>query len=115
MADRVAVMKRVWAGEKVTDSVAAGRAAAGAGRRPELLVGTMGPKTVRSAAGWADGLAGTTLDLDVDKQNELFDVARDGMGGGGKAQHRIWRRRSGSRSATATTPRAGAPAPAAAT
>lgn len=32
---------------------------------------------MRHAAGWADGLAGTTLDLDVDKQNELFDVARD--------------------------------------
>ena len=25
---------------------------------PDLLVGTMGPKTVRSAAAWADGLAG---------------------------------------------------------
>jgi len=37
----------------------------------------MGPKTTRHAAGWADGLAGTTLDLDADKQNELFDVARD--------------------------------------
>ena len=43
----------------------------------------MGPKTVRSAAAWADGLAGTTLDLDVGKQNELFDVARQRMGPGG--------------------------------
>jgi alkanesulfonate monooxygenase SsuD/methylene tetrahydromethanopterin reductase-like flavin-dependent oxidoreductase (luciferase family) len=76
MADRVAVMKRVWAGENVTDSVVpVGPPPVQAGG-PELLVGTMGPKTVRSAAAWADGLAGTTLDLDVDKQNELFDVAR---------------------------------------
>ena len=43
---------------------------------PRLMVGTIGPKTVRSAAQWADGMAGTTLDLDVAKQNELFDVAR---------------------------------------
>ena len=48
---------------------------AGPGRWAWLLVGTIGPKTVRSAAHWADGLAGTTLDLDVDKQRELFDVA----------------------------------------
>jgi alkanesulfonate monooxygenase SsuD/methylene tetrahydromethanopterin reductase-like flavin-dependent oxidoreductase (luciferase family) len=44
----------------------------------------MGPKTVRSAAAWADGLAGTTLDLDADKQNELFDVARQAWTQAGK-------------------------------
>ena len=58
MAERVAVMRRVWAGEKVTESVAAGRTAAASAGRAGLLVGTMGPKTVRSAAAWADGLAG---------------------------------------------------------
>lgn len=77
MAERVAVMRRVWSGEKVTEStLPVGPPPVRAGG-PKLLVGTMGPKTMRHAAGWADGLAGTTLDLDVDKQNELFDVARD--------------------------------------
>ena len=76
MADGVAVMKRVWSGEKVTESVVPVGPPPVQPGGPELLVGTMGPKTVRSAAAWADGLAGTTLDLDVDKQNELFDVAR---------------------------------------
>ncbi|OSC41163.1 LLM class flavin-dependent oxidoreductase [Mycobacterium decipiens] len=76
MGQRVAVMKRVWAGEEITDSVrAVGPAPVQAGG-PPLLVGSIGPKTIRSAAAWADGLAGTTLDLDVAKQNELFDVAR---------------------------------------
>ncbi|MCV7094800.1 LLM class flavin-dependent oxidoreductase [Mycobacterium kubicae] len=85
MADRVAVMKRVWAGEKVTDSVRpVGPAPVQAGG-PPLLVGTIGPKTVRSAAGWAEGLAGTTLDLDVAKQNELFDVARSAWAQAGKS------------------------------
>ena len=85
MADRVAVMKRVWSGEKVTDStLPVGPPPLQAGG-PKLLVGTMGPKTTRHAAGWADGLAGTTLDLDVDKQNELFDVARDAWRQAGKA------------------------------
>ncbi|CAN5185288.1 LLM class flavin-dependent oxidoreductase [soil metagenome] len=84
MADRVEVMRRVWAGEKVTDSVLAVGPAPVRGGGPSLLVGTIGPKTVRSAAAWADGMAGTTLDLDVAKQNELFDVARAAWSAAGK-------------------------------
>ena len=77
MADRVAVMRRVWAGEKVTESTLPVGPPPVQHGGPELLVGTTGPKTLRSAAGWADGLAGITLDLDAGAQNELFDVARD--------------------------------------
>lgn len=84
MADRVAVMRRVWAGEKVTESVLGVGPAPVQSGGPTLLVGTIGPKTIRSAAGWADGLAGTTLDLDVDRQNELFDVARTAWARAGK-------------------------------
>ena len=84
MAERVAVMKRIWSGEKVTESVVpVGPAPAQTGG-PQLLVGTMGPKTVQSAAAWADGLAGTTLDLDTTKQNELYDVARTAWAQAGK-------------------------------
>ena len=84
MAERVAVMKRIWAGEKVTDSVVPVGPAPVQKNGPQLLVGTMGPKTVRSAAAWADGLAGTTLDLDTAKQNELYDVARTAWAQAGK-------------------------------
>ena len=76
MADRVAIMKRVWAGEKITDSVVSVGPAPTHSGGPRLLVGTIGPKTFRSAAPWADGLAGITLDLDVAKQDELFEVGR---------------------------------------
>ncbi len=76
MAERVAVMRRVWAGKKITESVLPVGPPSVQSGGPLLLVGTIGPKTVRSAATWADGMAGTTLDLDVTKQNELFDVAR---------------------------------------
>lgn len=86
MAQRAAVMKRVWAGEKITDAkLPVGPAPVQPGG-PPLLVGTIGPKTLRSAAAWADGLAGTTLDLDVAKQNELFDVARHAWAEAGKAR-----------------------------
>jgi alkanesulfonate monooxygenase SsuD/methylene tetrahydromethanopterin reductase-like flavin-dependent oxidoreductase (luciferase family) len=84
MAERVEVMKRVWAGEKVTESVVPVGPAPLQRGGPQLLVGTMGPKTVRSAAAWADGLAGTTLDLDLAKESELFDVARTAWAEAGK-------------------------------
>ena len=89
LADSVAVMKRIWAGEKVTES---GETRAPVGPRPvqhggpQLLIGTTGPKTVRSAAAWADGLAGVTVDLDVSKQNALFDVARQAWAQAGKTK-----------------------------
>jgi alkanesulfonate monooxygenase SsuD/methylene tetrahydromethanopterin reductase-like flavin-dependent oxidoreductase (luciferase family) len=84
MAERVAVMKRVWAGEKITDSLLPVGPAPVQSGGPPLLVGSIGPKTIRSAAAWAGGLAGTTLDLDVAKQNELFDVARAAWAQAGK-------------------------------
>lgn len=85
MAERVAVMQRIWSGEKITESVlpVGPRPAQHGG--PRLLVGTIGPKTIRSAAPWAEGLAGITLDLDLDKQNDLFDVARTAWKQEGKA------------------------------
>ncbi len=89
MAQRAAVMKRVWAGEKVTDSTLAVGPPPVQPGGPPLLAGTIGPKTVRSAAAWADGLAGTTLDLDVDHQNELFDVARAAWSEAGKPKPRL--------------------------
>lgn len=84
MAERVAIMKRVWEGEKTTESVLPVGPPPVQPGGPRLMVGTIGPKTVRSAAEWADGVAGTTLDLDVAKQNELFDVARTAWSDTGK-------------------------------
>jgi alkanesulfonate monooxygenase SsuD/methylene tetrahydromethanopterin reductase-like flavin-dependent oxidoreductase (luciferase family) len=75
LADAVAVMRRVWSGEKVTPSVLPVGPPPVQTGGPPLHIGTLGPKTVRDAAAWADGVAGTTLDLDLDKQAELFDIA----------------------------------------
>ena len=86
MAEAVAVMKRVWAGEKISESVLPVGPAPVQPGGPPLLVGTIGPKTLRSAAACADGLAGNALDLDVAKQNALFDVARDSWSEAGRAK-----------------------------
>ena len=84
MAKRVAIMKQVWSGEKITDSVLPVGPVPVQQGGPRLLVGTIGPKTLRHAAGWADGLAGITLDLDVAKQDELFEVGRTAWAQAGK-------------------------------
>ena len=84
MADRVAVMKSIWSGEHVTDSVLPVGPSPAQPGGPRLLVGTVGPKTLRSAATWADGLAGITLNLDVAQQNDLFEVGRAAWAHAGK-------------------------------
>ncbi len=84
MADRVAVMKRVWAGEKITESVLPVGPPPVQPGGPRLLIGATGPKSTRMAAEWAEGLAGITLDLDTGRQNELFDVARAAWAEAGK-------------------------------
>ena len=56
---------------------------------PELLVGTMGPRTIRSASAWADGLAGVTLDLDTVAVSGLFDLARSAWAEAGRPAPRL--------------------------
>ncbi len=89
MADRVAVMRRVWAGERVTEAVRPVGPAPVQHGGPELLVGTMGPRTIRHAAAWADGLAGVTLDLDVAAVAGLFDRARSAWRDAGRPTPRL--------------------------
>ena len=84
MADRVAVMRRVWSGEKVTEAVrSVGPSPVQPGGLP-VLVGTMGHRTVRHAAHWADGITGVTLDLDLAAVEELFTLARESWSAAGR-------------------------------
>jgi alkanesulfonate monooxygenase SsuD/methylene tetrahydromethanopterin reductase-like flavin-dependent oxidoreductase (luciferase family) len=76
MAARVGVMRRVWAGEKVREATLPVGPPPVQPGGPPLLVGTMGPRTIRSAAAWADGLAGVTLDLDTAAVADLFVLTR---------------------------------------
>lgn len=76
MGERAAVLRRVWRGEQVTEAVRPVGPPPVQEGGPELLVGTMGPRTIRHAAAWADGLAGVTLDLDTTAVAGLFDLAR---------------------------------------
>ncbi len=84
MADRAETMKRVWRGERVVEAVLPVGPRPVQDGGPPLLVGTMGPKTLRSAAAWADGLAGVSMDLDTAGISGLFDVAREAWAQAGK-------------------------------
>ncbi|SDE18318.1 LLM class flavin-dependent oxidoreductase [Nocardioides lianchengensis] len=89
LGDRAAVMRRVWGGERVGDDVGPVGPPPVQEGGPELLVGTMGPRTVRYAAGWADGLAGVTLDLSTDAVGTLFDLARASWAEAGRPAPRL--------------------------
>jgi alkanesulfonate monooxygenase SsuD/methylene tetrahydromethanopterin reductase-like flavin-dependent oxidoreductase (luciferase family) len=89
MADRVAIMRRVWAGEKVTDAVRPVGPRPIQPGGPEVLVGTTGPKTIRHAAGWADGLAGVATEVDVAAIDTLFDQARSAWEEAGRTRPRL--------------------------
>lgn len=56
---------------------------------PEILVGTLGPKTIRHAAGWADGLAGFAPEVDVAAIGRTFDLTRDAWREAGRPAPRL--------------------------
>ncbi len=96
LAERVAVMKRVSAGERVGDAASPVGPTPAQPGGPPLLVGTIGPKTLRSASGWADGLAGPHW---TSTSPSRMSSSRLGVLRGLQRanRNRIWRRRSGSR------------------
>jgi alkanesulfonate monooxygenase SsuD/methylene tetrahydromethanopterin reductase-like flavin-dependent oxidoreductase (luciferase family) len=89
LASRALTMKRVWAGDKVTEAVRPVGPPPVQPGGPALLVGTLGPKTMRSAVTWADGLAGVSMDLDPAGIGSLFDVARSAWAEAGRGAPRL--------------------------
>ena len=76
VARRALIMKRVWAGEKVVETIEPVGPPPVQKGGPELLAGAQGPKSTRLAATWADGVSGFTFDLNMQAQKEAFDLAR---------------------------------------
>ncbi len=89
MAERVAAMRRVWAGERVADAVRPVGPPPVQPGGPELLVGTLGPRTIRAAAAWADGLAGMSLDLDPAEMAKVFALTREAWREAGRPEPRV--------------------------
>ena len=90
MEQRAQVLRRVWSGENLTGSTQPVGPPPHRQGGPELLVGTHGHRTLRHAAGWADGLAAMALDgSDVGGTATLFDIARDAWEQAGREPPRL--------------------------
>ena len=76
LEESVAIMRRVWAGEKVVPGVL--RAVEPLPVQPggpPILASVLGPKGVASAARWADGIAGMTMNASALEVRTAFDYA----------------------------------------
>jgi alkanesulfonate monooxygenase SsuD/methylene tetrahydromethanopterin reductase-like flavin-dependent oxidoreductase (luciferase family) len=86
LAEQVAVMRRVWAGEKVIE---------GAERPvepfpvrpggPEILSGSLSPASIDRAAHWADGICGFSFGPSLDEVRACFDRARTAWRAAGRS------------------------------
>ena len=86
LRERVEALQAVWSGRSLVEGAAPIGPPPVQPGGPPVLVGTTGPKTLRDAASWGHGLAGVTLDLDVDAVASLFGVARDAWAQAGRGE-----------------------------
>lgn len=76
LTERVATMRAVWTGQHDTGATRPVGPRPHRPGGPPVLVGTLGPKTIRDAASWADGLAGIAMNADTGEVREIFDLTR---------------------------------------
>ncbi len=75
MDDQVAEMRRIWSGEppfEGADDVGPRPLQAGG---PPILAGAMGPKAIRRAAEWADGIYAFSMAGNADEIKRMFETA----------------------------------------
>jgi len=77
MDEQIATMRRIWAGEppfEGADPVGPRPVQAGG---PPILIGAMGPKAIRRAARWADGIYAFSMGGDRGEMERMLDLARE--------------------------------------
>jgi alkanesulfonate monooxygenase SsuD/methylene tetrahydromethanopterin reductase-like flavin-dependent oxidoreductase (luciferase family) len=89
LARRVDIMKRVWAREKVVDTIEPVGPRPLQPGGPELLIGAQGPKAIRMAAPWADGISGFSFALDMKEAEQSFDQVRTAWRDAGRPAPRL--------------------------
>lgn len=82
---RADLLRRVWAGEKVIDELLRPvEPAPVQSGGPILLAGAQGPKSIRAAAQWADGITGFSFGADPDDIAQTAALARQAWQDAGK-------------------------------
>jgi alkanesulfonate monooxygenase SsuD/methylene tetrahydromethanopterin reductase-like flavin-dependent oxidoreductase (luciferase family) len=77
LEEQVGTMRRVWAGEQVVEGAL--RPVEPAPLQPggpEMLAGSMYPRSIRRAARWADGISGFSFGPSPDEVKGQFELAR---------------------------------------
>jgi len=90
LADEIATMRRIWRGERPVEGLLepVGPSPVQPGG-PELLAGAMGPKAVRLAADWADGLTGFSWGASAEEIAPVFEIARAAWGAAGRGRPKL--------------------------
>lgn len=78
MADGVATMRKIWAGEKLVEMAKRIVEPLPVQRGgPSVLVGAMGPKSIRSSAQYAHGICGMSFNAELDDIKNTFELTRE--------------------------------------
>lgn len=87
---RVAAMKRVWAGEMPCEGMSyrVGPLPVQTGG-PPVMAGVRGPKAIRAAAAWAEGVFGMSRGPDLAEIDAYFNAARAAWAAVGTARPRL--------------------------
>ena len=88
LAKQVAVMRRVWAGENVSGTLLPTGPTPKPGR-PRLMAGAMGPKAVKAASAWADGITGFSFGPDPKEIEQSIRMIRDTWKQAGRPEPKI--------------------------
>jgi alkanesulfonate monooxygenase SsuD/methylene tetrahydromethanopterin reductase-like flavin-dependent oxidoreductase (luciferase family) len=89
LARRVALMRRVWAGERVRDTLLPIGPPPVQPGGPMLLAGAQGPKSIRASAAWADGITGFSFGPDLADVEQTLRLARAAWKEAGRAAPRL--------------------------
>jgi alkanesulfonate monooxygenase SsuD/methylene tetrahydromethanopterin reductase-like flavin-dependent oxidoreductase (luciferase family) len=76
MEQQVALMRRAWAGEVAMPGIAPVGPEPVQKGGPEILAGSLTPRSIRRAARFADGICGFSFGPDAGEVGAAFDVAR---------------------------------------
>ena len=76
LAEGVSRMRAVWSGEIIGDALRPVEPFPVQEGGPQILAGSLGPKSIARAAEWADGIVGFGFGLDTDEVETAFGRAR---------------------------------------
>ncbi len=89
LAEEVAQMRRIWRGELLPGLLRPIGPTPVQPGGPELLAGAMGPRAIRLAATWADGVTGFCWAATPDEVAPVFETARNAWAAEGRGAPRL--------------------------